>query len=662
MTANSNTSAWSAAASVILMLLAATSRADVLLTEGTNLNVDIAPDGRVVTDLLGRLWIVPAEGGDAIALTEGLRAARRPQWSPTADRIVYESRDAAGTSLRVYRLDTGEEVGLGDTQHVSREPDWHPDGTRIVFSSARHDTGLDIWEMDVPTGSSRRLTETPGAESEPAWSANGRDLVWIHRQEHTWSLMLRRRGGADEVLTRSETPIAAPSWRPDGSLIAYLLLDEGRWTVRMSILSEPRLDRPLLEEEDLFLSPIAWQDREQMVYAANGGIRTRGFDEWTPDTLRFAARVYPSNGLSRSGVAQRPLPEIERPLGRIVLRPLRLYDGLSDRYVDAPDLVVERGRIAAVEPRRDRSGEVVIDVTDLTVLPGMLDAWARLPPDADPSLGPLLLAFGITTIVVDRNGDELNAIWSGKEVPGPRLLRAAAVTEPVDTAGEPRLCYVSADLGNADELSAGVAAWQDRGVAVLAEGWQLGVSTGAGLVLGWDSQPPSPGGIRYDDQLVSADRGAVTYVSGLADAGTTGVRSLWDTRPAEYLSNRPQPVNRFATKRDLSTVAADVVLGSRSNGMPPGIATHAELRALVDAGLSPSEALRAAGVNPAAVLGIAPWVGRVAAGAEADLVLVDGDPLNDVSDALNVVAIVRNGRFYSVSGLLDRHLGAKSVE
>ncbi len=653
---------WSAAASAVLILLAATAHADVLLTEGTNLSVDVAPDGRVVTDLLGRLWVVPAQGGDAVALTDGLRAASAPRWSPSGDRIVFEATDAAGTSLWLYRIDSGEEQRLGEARHASRQPAWHPDGTRVAFSSARHDTDLDIWEIDVATGVSWRLTQTTGAESDPAWSANGRDLVWIHQQDESWSLMLRRRGNADEVLAVSETPLAAPSWRPDGSLITYFRLDENGWKVRMSILSEPRLDRPLLEEEDLFLSPVAWRGREQMVYGANGHIRTRGFDEWTSDTLRFTARVDETNGFSRSRVERRPLPEIERPLGRIVLRPARLFDGLSDVYVPAPDIIIEGGRITAVEERRERPGELVIDVTDLTALPGMLDAWASLPEDADPSIGPVLLAFGVTTMVVDRDVGELDTIWSGKEVPGPRLLQAAAATDQADAEAIPWLVNVSADLGSADELASAVAAWQERGVAVLAEGWQLGMSTGAGLVLGWDSRPPSPGGIRYDDQLVSAGRGAVTYLSGLADAGTTEVRSIWDARPAEYVSSQPRLVNRFATTRDLSAVATDVVLGSRSNGMPPGIASHAELRALVDSGLSAPQAFRAAGANPAAALGLGLTVGRVATGAEADLVLVDGDPLSDVSDALNVVAIVRNGRFYSMSGLLDRHLQAKSVE
>ncbi len=660
--ANSNTLAWTAAASALLFLLAATARADILLTEGTNISVDVAADGRIVTDLLGRLWIVPAVGGEAVALTDGLRAASRPRWSPSGDRIVFEVTDAAGTSLWLYRIESGVEQRLGDAQHASRQPAWHPDGTRVAFSSERHGTDLDIWEIDIATGVSWRLTQTPGAESEPAWSANGRDLVWIHHHDDLWSLMLRRRGAPEEVLAVSETPLASPSWRPDGSLITYLRLDEDGWEARMSILSEPRLDRQLLEEEDLFLSPIAWRGRQQMVYTANGHIRLRGFDEWTSDSLRFTARVDETNGFTRARVDQRALPEIERPPGRIVLRPARLFDGLSDSYVPAPDIVIEKGRIAAVEERRERTGEVVIDVTDLTALPGMLDAWAALPEDTDPSIGPLLLAFGVTTMVVDGATEELGALWSGKEVPGPRLLQAAAATESSGADVHPWLVHVSAELGSADELSAAVAAWQQHGVAVLAEGWQIGTSTGASLVLGWDSRPPSPGGLRYDDQLVAAGRGAVTYVSGLADGGTTGVRAIWSARPAEYLSAQPRLNNRFATTRDLSAVAADVVLGSRSNGMPPGIATQAELLALVDSGLSAPQALRAAGVNPASALGLGLGVGRVATGAEADLVLVDGDPLTDVSDSLNVVAIVRNGRFYSVSGLLDRHVQAESVE
>ena len=68
------------------------------------------------------------------------------------------------------------------------------------------------------------------------------------------------------------------------------------------------------------------------------------------------------------------------------------------------------------------------------------------------------------------------------------------------------------------------------------------------------------------------------------------------------------------------------------------------------------------GVNAAAAMLADPYLGRIATGASADFVFVDGDPLADVMDVLNVVAVVRNGRLYSVSGLIDRAKSAESVE
>ena len=119
---------------------------------------------------------------------------------------------------------------------------------------------------------------------------------------------------------------------------------------------------------------------------------------------------------------------------------------------------------------------------------------------------------------------------------------------------------------------------------------------------------------------------------------------------------------RFSEPPQMETGVTSAVLGSLGNGLPAGIGLHAELRALVAASLKPEQALRAAGVNAAAVLGVDPNLGRVATGAVADLVFVDGAPLQDVSDALNVVAVVRNGRFFSVAGLIERAAQAGNVE
>ena len=119
---------------------------------------------------------------------------------------------------------------------------------------------------------------------------------------------------------------------------------------------------------------------------------------------------------------------------------------------------------------------------------------------------------------------------------------------------------------------------------------------------------------------------------------------------------------RFTERPRVERGITDTVVGSRANGMPAGIGTHAELRALQAAGLEAEQALRAAGVNAAAALGVDPRLGRIATGAVADLVLVDGDPLRTVDDALSVIAVVRNGRFYSVAGLIDRAVAAAAVE
>jgi imidazolonepropionase-like amidohydrolase len=75
---------------------------------------------------------------------------------------------------------------------------------------------------------------------------------------------------------------------------------------------------------------------------------------------------------------------------------------------------------------------------------------------------------------------------------------------------------------------------------------------------------------------------------------------------------------------------------------------HDELALLVRAGLTPMEALQTATRNPARVLGLERELGTVEVGKRADLVLLDADPLRDISNITRIHAVVVNGR------LLDR--------
>ncbi|MAD92022.1 MAG: hypothetical protein CMQ54_04750, partial [Gammaproteobacteria bacterium] len=59
-------------------------------------------------------------------------------------------------------------------------------------------------------------------------------------------------------------------------------------------------------------------------------------------------------------------------------------------------------------------------------------------------------------------------------------------------------------------------------------------------------------------------------------------------------------------------------------------------------------------VNAAAAIQVDPYLGRIANGVAADLLFIEGDPLVNADDAMNILAIIRNGRFYSISGLIER--------
>jgi hypothetical protein len=636
--------------------------AQVTLTEGTDISVDVAPDGRIVMDLVGGIWVLPQTGGNAEPLDAGMLPAERPRWSPDGSAIVFEARSEQRSGLYLYDFESDEVRALGEGRYSDRQPDWHPDGERVVFASQRHDTGLDLWELDVPTGLAWRITGAPGDESEPAWSADGRHLAYIRHHDDRWSLVLRRFGEPDRELVVTDDRLSAPSWRPDGSLVTFTRESADGATVNMVILSDPLLERVLIREQDLFVAPVAWYDRQQMLYTANGQIRKRSFNSWVSRNVPFRATVGRPVAHAPKALPVRDLAVIDEPAGRLVIRAARLFDGTGGGYREGLDILIDGGRISAIEPQGDQTGAVLVNMGDLTILPGYIDGYAALPAAVDERLGPVLLSFGVTTLVAEHdNAEELNRRWSGKELPGPRVLAArpaGAAAEPV-----PWLVTVAGDMNAGMAHRDDIEAWQQRGVPVLAETWQAALGSGASLLLGAAALPGSPGAHQYQAMKVAAGSSdPVTIVSGLADAQTPGLAALLASRQATLLGSTPEPVRRFSALPRLAGGRTTVVLGSKPNGLPAGIGLHAEFRALAAAGLTPEQALRAAGVNAASALGLGLQVGRIAVGSIADLVIVDGDPLADIDDALNVVGVVRNGRFFSTIGLIDRLGDSGTVE
>ena len=528
------------------LLLAARSDAQITVTRGASLSVDATQDGRLAIDLHGDIWIVPGGGGDARQLTQNLKSVQRPRWSPKGEQLVFQAIVDGQQGIWIVEFSTGRIRKLGTNSDFDLHPSWHPDGERVLYSSDVSGAGFDLWEIDLPTGLSWRISDRPGDETEAAWSSDGRDLVYVHHNGSQWSLILRRHSQPEEVLLTTSDKLAAPTWRPDDSLITFFQSAGGRTSIEMVILSQPRLIRSYASNEQFVVAPVSWLDRNRMYYSANGQIRQRLFNSWSSSPLQFRATIQPE--VKPQIRRERPLLSWPgEPAGKLVIHASRLFDGIGASYQHDKDILIDGGRIAAIEDHRDRSGSIVIDMGDLTILPGLIDADARLPGQLVPAHGPNLLTKGVTTVVGSHpDAKHLNELWSGKEIPGPRLL-------------------------NSDQ---------------------------------------------------------------------------WNTGP----TSRPE----------LDVTAA--VVTSRSTSLPTGQALATQFRAMQIAGLTPQQTLRGMGVNAAAAMLADPYLGRIATGAAADLVFVNGDPLADINDVLNVVAVVRNGRFYSVSGLIDRAKSAESVE
>ena len=86
----------------------------------------------------------------------------------------------------------------------------------------------------------------------------------------------------------------------------------------------------------------------------------------------------------------------------------------------------------------------------------------------------------------------------------------------------------------------------------------------------------------------------------------------------------------------------------------PGVSLHDELTLLVRAGMSNMQALQAATVKPASFLGIR-QLGTIESRKIADMVLLDANPLEDISNTRKIASVTVGGRFHDRSAL-DRML------
>ena len=93
----------------------------------------------------------------------------------------------------------------------------------------------------------------------------------------------------------------------------------------------------------------------------------------------------------------------------------------------------------------------------------------------------------------------------------------------------------------------------------------------------------------------------------------------------------------------------------------PGFSLHEELQRFVAAGFTPMEALQTATLNPAKFLGLEDRLGTLEKGKLADLLLLDANPLDDISNTQKIAAVIVNGRYLSRTDLEKMLAGVEAA-
>jgi len=104
--------------------------------------------------------------------------------------------------------------------------------------------------------------------------------------------------------------------------------------------------------------------------------------------------------------------------------------------------------------------------------------------------------------------------------------------------------------------------------------------------------------------------------------------------------------------RAFNEAGGSLVTGS-DEVIAPGLAIHAEIAALVGAGLSNTDALAAATRNAALAIGVQDSLGTLEPGKLADFIVLEGDPLADVANIQLIARVAKGGVLYDPSTLLD---------
>ena len=239
-----------------------------------------APDGSAIAFTgRGRLWTISPDGGSPQALP--VEGASQPQYSPDGRWLAYIARDGDHPEIWLWSVADREARRLTRLGSRIEAFSWSPGGQKIAFHSWRYGSP-DVFTVDVPDGTIRRLTSDPLYEVYPTFTSDSRQVLFV-RMDDRWvdhDIYVVDAEGGDARLVARDTDFfdyrrgqefGPAQAQPGGGLVLFRSHRSGwlnYWVVPLGG-GEPR--------------PIWAEEADH-----NSQKPFRGYAEWSPDGRHIA--------------------------------------------------------------------------------------------------------------------------------------------------------------------------------------------------------------------------------------------------------------------------------------------------------------------------------------------------------------------------------------
>lgn len=323
--------------------------------QGTWMSLDVSPDGKwVVFDMLGDIYLLPREGGDAKALTKGLALDLQPRFSPDGRHISFTSDRGGGDNIWIMDL-KGENLTqvTDESFRLLNNAAWTPDGQYLIarkhFTSGRSLGAGELWLYHRSGGSGVQLTKRKNDQQdlgEPSVSPDGRYVYYsedvspggafdYNRDPHSGIYAIKRlnlENGEIETLISGPGGAARPQISPDGNYLAYVKRIEEKTVLHLLDLasggSRPIYDDMSHDQQEAWAifgvyPGFAWlPNGKGLVFWAQGKIRQLNLIDGQVETIPFKALV---QGEVVSSV--RTKPDLDETTAKVIRQAATSPDG-----------------------------------------------------------------------------------------------------------------------------------------------------------------------------------------------------------------------------------------------------------------------------------------------------------------------------------------------